>query len=74
MEIDDSFEEWDEEELTDLLNEDEEEEDERQSDGEGESESESETDEEEDEQVLKCSKCNKLYHVLGWLKKTRSKL
>ena len=62
MEIEDSFEEWDELEIFEMLDENE-----LENDGNDSESSESENSEEDDE--LKCSKCNKIYHVLGWLTK-----
>ena len=63
--MEDNFEDWDTldtEEVELLFNEDEMESD--LEDGESELESESENDS-EDDQALKCSKCSKIYHVIG---------
>lgn len=68
MEIEDNFEEWDfldSEELEMLFSEDDNEKDDDESD----SESESENEEDDEVHELKCSKCSKIYHVVGWLKK-----
>ena len=70
--MEDNFEDWDTldtEEVELLFNEDEMESD--LEDGESELESESENDS-EDDQALKCSKCSKIYHVIGWLKKDKA--
>jgi hypothetical protein len=75
MEIEDNFEEWDcldVEELEMLFSEDEKEKDEKEKDekekDDDESDDESESENEETDE-LKCSKCSKIYHVVGWLKK-----
>ena len=69
MEVEDNFEEWDELELFEHL--DESELDNNESDSDSSEVEDSEDDSEED--VLKCSKCSKLYQVMGWLRKHEEK-
>lgn len=66
MDIEDFFEEWDEDDLAELLEDNERAVNTLEAED---SEDEDESESEDDGSTFKCSKCKKRYHLKAWLKK-----